>query len=69
MPYLTGKVRDYFGFDQINHAVSVKWITLNGNKYIREKSLLVCMANASSLPEFGLVRNILGSIQAKLNQQ
>jgi len=58
MPYLTGKVRDYFGVDQISHAVSVKWITLNGNKYIREKSLLVCMANASSLPEFGLVRNI-----------
>ncbi len=58
MPYLKGKVKDYFVVDQVNHAVSVKWITLNGNKYICEKTLLVCMANSSSLPEFGLVRNI-----------
>lgn len=39
MPYLKGKVRDYFGVDQINHAVSVKWITLNGNKYTSEKNI------------------------------
>ncbi len=58
MPYLKGKVKDYFGVHQVNHAVSVKWITLNGNKYICEKTLLVCMANSSSLPEFGLVRII-----------
>lgn len=58
MPYLKGKVKDYFGVDQIDHAVSVKWITLNGNKYICEKTLLACMADSTSLTEFGLVKNI-----------
>lgn len=33
-------------------------INLNGNKYMRDKSLVVSTVNSSNLPEFGLVRNI-----------
>ncbi|XP_051797996.1 uncharacterized protein LOC110970637 [Acanthochromis polyacanthus] len=57
MPYLREKVRAFFGNYQISHAVSVKWLNLNNNKYISGKTLI---ANAVShnLPEFGLVQNI-----------
>lgn len=41
-----------------NNTVSVKWINLNGNKYIQEKTLLVTAVNSNDLPEFGLVSNI-----------
>ena len=57
MSYLKEKTRAFLGNDEVNHAVSVKWINLNGNKYIREKSLFVSDVN-SDLPEFGLLRNI-----------
>lgn len=56
--YLKEKMRAVLGNDEINHAVSVKWINLNGNKYMREKSLIVSAVNSNDLPEFGLVRNI-----------
>lgn len=51
-------MRAFLGNDDINNAVSAKWINLNGNKYIREKTLLVTAVNSSDLPEFGLVSNI-----------
>lgn len=56
--YLKEKMRAVLGNDEVNHAVSVKWINLNGNKYMREKSLIVSAVNSNDLPEFGLVRNI-----------
>lgn len=58
MPYLKEKMRAFLGNDEVNHAVSVKWINLNGNKYMREKSLILSAVSSNDLPEFGLVRNI-----------
>nr|XP_040046980.1 uncharacterized protein LOC120827889 [Gasterosteus aculeatus aculeatus] len=58
MSYLKEKTRAFLGTDDIDNAVSVKWINLNGNKYIREKTLLVTAVNSNDLPEFGLVSNI-----------
>lgn len=34
MEYITAKIRDFLGIDSIQHAVTVKWLILNGNKYI-----------------------------------
>lgn len=48
----------FLGNDDIHNAVSVKWINLNGNKYIQEKTLFVTAVNSNDLPEFGLVSNI-----------
>lgn len=36
MSYLKEKVRTFFGYDEATNAVSVKWIKLNGNKYVRD---------------------------------
>ncbi|CAG5851037.1 unnamed protein product [Menidia menidia] len=58
MSYLKEKMRAFLGNDDINNAVSVKWINLNGNKYIQEKTLLLTSVNSNDLPEFGLVSNI-----------
>lgn len=58
LSYLKEKTRAFLGTDDIGNAVSVKWINLNGNKYIREKTLLVTAVNSNDLPEFGLVSNI-----------
>lgn len=29
LQYLCGKVRDFLGFNEVNHAVSVKWLVIN----------------------------------------
>ena len=58
LPYLKEKARVFLGRDDIQHAVSVKWIILNGNKYICDKTLIVTTVSANNLPEFGLVRKI-----------
>lgn len=58
MAYLKEKVKAFFGNDDTNNAVSVKWINPNGKKYIRERTLLVTASNSSDLPEFGIVSNI-----------
>ena len=58
MSYLKDKMKAFFGNYKVNHAVSVRWISLNGNKYIQDKSLVISSINSSNLPEFGLVRNI-----------
>lgn len=41
----------------LEHAVTVKWLTLNGNKYICEKSLIITSEN-ETVPVFGLIKNI-----------
>ena len=57
MDYITEKTRDFLGIDGIQHAVSVKWLILNGIKYIREQSLIIANAN-ETVPVFGLIKNI-----------
>lgn len=57
MEYITAKIRDFLGIDGIQHAVAVKWLILNGNKYIREKSLIIISTNGK-VPVFGLIKNI-----------
>ena len=39
------------------HAVKVKWLSLNGNKYISERSLIIVSAT-ETLPVFALIKNI-----------
>lgn len=39
LQYLCGKLRD-LGFSEVNHAVSVKWLVINGNKYVTQKSMI-----------------------------
>lgn len=58
MSYLKEKMRAFLGNDEVNHAVTVKWLNLNGNKYIRDRSLIVCAVGCSGLPIFELVKNI-----------
>lgn len=29
LQYLRGKLRDFLGFNEVNHAVSVKWLVIN----------------------------------------
>ncbi|XP_034057976.1 uncharacterized protein LOC117536966 isoform X2 [Gymnodraco acuticeps] len=55
--YITAKIRDFLGIDGIQHAISVKWLILNGNKYISGKSLIITNAN-DTVPIFGLIKNI-----------
>lgn len=55
MEYITAKIRDFLGIDGIRHAV--KWLILNGNKYICERSLIITNAN-ETVPVFGLKKNI-----------
>ncbi|XP_034078395.1 uncharacterized protein LOC117550156 isoform X1 [Gymnodraco acuticeps] len=58
LQYLHGKLRDFLGFSEINHAVSVKWLVINGNKYITEKSLILANVLNGNTPEFRLVKSI-----------
>ena len=57
MDYITEKTRDFWGINGIQHAVTVKWLILIGNKYIREQSLMITNAN-ETVPVFGLIKNI-----------
>lgn len=57
MEYIRAKIRDFLGIDGIQHAVSVKWLILNGNKYISERSLIITNANETE-PVFGLVKKM-----------
>lgn len=58
LQYLQGKLRDFLGYDEVNHAVSVKWLVINSNKYIIQKSVILANVVNGNIPEFGLVRNI-----------
>ena len=42
----------------IHHAISVKWVVLNGNKYLSEKSLVVATVDSNDMPVFGRVTDI-----------
>ena len=44
LEYIRIKIREFLGIDGIKHAVKVKWISLNGNKYISERSLIIVLA-------------------------
>ncbi|KAG7456398.1 hypothetical protein JOB18_008800 [Solea senegalensis] len=57
MEYIQKKIRDFLGIDGIQHVVSVKWLILNGNKYISQRSLIITNANETE-PVFGLVKKI-----------
>lgn len=57
MQYITTKIRDFLGIDSIQHVVKVRWLTVNGNKYSSEKSLIITDAN-ETVPVFGLIKNI-----------
>lgn len=57
MEYITATITDFLGIDGIQYAVAVKWLILNGNEYIREKSLIIISANGNG-PVFGLIKNM-----------
>lgn len=57
MEYITAKIRDFWGIAGIQHAFTVKWLILNSNKYISERSLIITNAN-ETVPVFGLTKNI-----------
>lgn len=58
LQYLCGKLRDFLGLGRVNHAVSVKWLVMNGNKYISQKSMILAKVLDGNIPEFGLIKNI-----------
>lgn len=58
LQYLCGKLRDFLGFSEVHHAVSVKWLVINGNKYATQKSMIFAKVQNDHMPEFGLVKNI-----------
>ena len=58
LQYLTGKLRDFLGVIEVKNAVSVKWLVINGNKYITEKSMILAKVLNGNMPEFGLVKKI-----------
>lgn len=57
LEYIRIKIREFLGIDGIKHAVKVKWLSLNGNKYISERSLIIVSAT-ETLPVFALIKNI-----------
>lgn len=58
LQYLQGKLRDFLGYGEVNHAVSVKWLMINGNKYTTQKSMILAKVVNGNVPEFGLVKNM-----------
>lgn len=63
MENITAKIREFSGVDGTQHAVTVKWLILNGSKYICEKSLIITNAN-ETVPVFGLIKiiNVIDSL-------
>lgn len=57
LDYIKVKIRDFWGIDGIQHAVRIKWLNLNGNRYISERSLIIVSAT-DTLLVFGLIKNI-----------
>lgn len=55
--YIKAKIKYFLGIDCIRHAVSVKWLIFNSNKYVSERSLIITSANGN-VPVFGLIKNI-----------
>ena len=54
--YIRSKLRDSFGID-VQTAVSLKWLTLNSNKYMSHKSLIISGFDGQ-IPRFSLIRDI-----------
>lgn len=50
-----GKIKDFFGMDEVEYVVSVPWIMLHGNKYICNKTLVIPNV-IDNIPEFGIVK-------------
>ncbi|KAK0141790.1 hypothetical protein N1851_020546 [Merluccius polli] len=57
MEYVNTKLRDFWGIYGIQHTVKVKWLILNGNKYISDRSLIITNTN-ETVPVFGFIKNI-----------
>lgn len=58
--YIKAKIKDFLGIDCIRHAVAVKWLIFNSNKYVSERSLIITSANGN-VPQvqiLGLIKNI-----------
>ena len=55
--YLKERMVAFLGIDQVQHAVSVQWILLHGNKYSCGKSLIISDF-VNNFPEFALVKHI-----------
>lgn len=54
---VSSKIRDFLNIDSLHHAISVKWMSLNGNKYISGKTLIITDSN-EGLPIFGFLSNM-----------
>ena len=57
LEYVNSKIRDFLNIDHFQHIISAKWITLNGNKYISNKTLIITDSK-DGLPIFALINNI-----------
>ena len=55
--YVEGKVKDFFGIEEVEHVVSIPWIMQYGNKFTCGKSLAISNV-IDGIPEFGLVSKI-----------
>lgn len=53
MQYVQAKVSDLISIEGVDHAVSVKWLVVNGNKYVFWKSLIVTNRIGGDMTEFG----------------
>lgn len=56
LAYISSKIREFLNIGSFHHVISVKWISLNGNKYVSGKTLIITDSN-DGLPVFGLINN------------
>ncbi len=57
MKYVQDKMRAFLGVENMHHVVSAKWLELSGNKYVRQKSVIVINVN-EGVPVFGLIKDM-----------
>ncbi len=57
MKYVQDKMRAFLGVENVHHVVSAKWLELSGNKYVRQKSVIVINVN-EGVPVFGLIKDM-----------
>ncbi|XP_049331198.1 uncharacterized protein LOC125799173 [Astyanax mexicanus] len=55
--YVQGKLKDFLGVEKVHHIVSVKWLELNGNKFVCQKSVII-INEVEGSPVFGLIKDI-----------
>ena len=63
---LRGKVKDFFGIEEVEHVVSIPWVMQYGNKFTCGKSLAISNV-IDNIPEFGLVTKIYHCIVLNAN--